>query len=67
MAILRRTTRYLVGTADLIPSATEGEPTGDDDLEAYSDANWAQDTRDRKSFIRGVVLCRGGSPLSFAR
>ena len=51
MAILRRMTRYLQGTPGygvLIPTVTEDDEKAADDLEIYSDSNWAQDTRDRK-------------------
>ena len=70
MAILRRMTRYLQGTPGygvLIPTVTEDDENAADDLEIFSDSNWAQDTRDRKSVSCGVVICRGALLQCFAR
>ena len=68
MAILRRTTRYLVGTKQyriLIP--TRGEDEDGDDLDIYGDSNWAQDTRDRRSVSCGIIFCCKALLLSFVR
>ena len=70
MAILRRTIRYLAGKKGysvMIPTATSEQENVDDDLMLYSDSNWAQDTRDRKSVSCGVIFCRGALLQTFVR
>jgi hypothetical protein len=58
---VKRVLRYLKGTIDL---AIEYKKTGSLDVEAYVDADWANDKEDRRSYT-GFIFKLAGGPISW--
>jgi hypothetical protein len=59
MTEVKRVIKYLSGTRNL--KLLMNEPGGDNNIVVYSDANWAEDTVDRKSNTGYYVSLNGGT------